>query len=156
MKTNYVLLSAMIAAAIAIGTQTQAQGGVAAEKTKERHYFPDVLVIQTADYAVLEKKYAACLNSENDGVVESALAHMAIFKLMYPIKEFRTLQRAIETAAHQHPSLEIRAKAKLVMALYETPEIFVSEARTDYASPTELFETLASKFLGTIVSNTEK
>lgn len=122
----------------------------------ERAYFSDILTIQQADFAKIEKKYAVCFSSANDGVVESALAHAAMFKLMYPVKELAVLKRAVENVAATNSSPEVRYKAYLVQSLYANPKQFVSKARTDYASPDELFGALASAMYDVIVSNMTK
>ncbi len=150
MKAYMIVYVAIVAATLTMGAQAQPN------ESPERAYFPDVLTIQSANYALLEKKYADCLNSENDGVVESALAHVAMFKLMYPVKELATLKRAVEQVAARHDSKEIRYKAYLVSSLYENPKQFVNEARTSYANPDELFGALASRMNETIVSRMEK
>lgn len=152
MRVHKVLLLAIVAATVATNAFSQTEVSV----VKERPYFPDILTIQSADFGKLEKKYAACLASENDGVVESALAHIAMFKLMYPVKELATLKRAVEQVAARHDSKEIRYKAYLVSSLYENPKQFANEARTSYANPDELFGALASRMNQVIVSRMEK
>ena len=140
----------------AVAAATFATNAFAQTDATERPYFPDIITIQKADYSKLEKKYAACLSSENEGVVESALAHIAMFKLMYPVKEFGILERAVKVVADQNPSPEIRYRAYLVSSLYENPKQFVNEARTSYSNPDELFDALASRMNQAIVSRMEK
>ena len=104
----------------------------------------------------MEKKYAECLKSENDGVVESALAHVAMFKLMYPVKELAQLKREVDRIATRHSSNEIRYKAYVVASLFENPRLFAGEARTDYDSPDDLFAALSGQLHRVIVSNMSK
>ncbi len=149
MKAHKMLWFVVVAATVATNAFAQSEN-------KERPYFPDIVTIQKADYSRLEKKYAACLSYENDGVVESALAHIAMFKLMYPVKELRVLERAVKAVADQNPSPEIRYKAYLVSSLFENPRQFASEARRNYESPDELFGALATKIHDVLVSNETK
>lgn len=122
----------------------------------ERPYFPDIVAIQKADYSTAEGSYASCLKSDNGGVVESALAHIAMLKLMYPVREFNILAKAVAALAASDASPEIRYKAYLVKSLLNDPKQFASEARTDYASPDALFGALAARMHDVIVSNMTK
>jgi hypothetical protein len=149
MKTYTMLFVVTIVATFA--PNALAQSGV-----RERSFFSDIVTIQRADYSKLEKRYAACLSSENDGVVEAALAHVAMFKLMYPVKNFGVLESAVKAVAAKNPSSEIRYKAYLVSSLFENPRQFASEACSNYYSPDELFGALASRVHEVVVSNMAK
>jgi hypothetical protein len=149
MKANTMFWSVVVAAAIA--TSALAQNGA-----KEIAYFSDIVTIQKADYSKLEKKYASTLSSENLGVVESGLAHIAMFKLMYPVKEFSVLEQAVKDVAAKNPSPEIRYKAYLVMSLFKNPAQFASQACSNYNSPDDLFGALATRIHDVIVSNETK
>ena len=149
MKTTKMFWIAVVAALAATNLYAQSADS-------ERSYFSDIVTIQKADYAKLEKKYAACLSSENDGVVESALAHIAMFKLMYPVKEFNVLEKAVREVAAKNSSPEIRYKAYLVVSLFENPEQFASQACSKYNSPDDLFGALATRIHDVIVSNVTK
>lgn len=119
-------------------------------------YFSDIVSIQTANLGRAERNYAACLGSDNEGVVESALSQVAMMKLMYPVKEFRKLEVAVAEVASENASSEIRYKAFLVGVLLSNPKQFASEARTNYYGPDELFGALASRIHQVIVSNMTK
>jgi hypothetical protein len=149
MKAYKMLFVATVAAALT--TAAYAQNARNAKVSES--YFSDVVSIQTAELATAERNYAACLASGNEGVVESALSHVAMMKLMYPVKEFAKLQRAVAKVESESPSQETRYKAYLVSALFNNPKQFASEARTDYNSPDELFGSLATRIHQVIVSN---
>ena len=149
MKKNSTLIVAMAVALITASTYSQ-------ESRPQRGYFPDIVSIQQADYSILEKKYAECLKSENEGVVKSALAHIAMVKLMYPVKALDQLKREIDRVAARHSSNEIRYKAYVVASLFENPKLFAGEARTDYDSPDDLFAALSGQLHRVIVSNMSK
>jgi len=149
MKKNSTLLVATVVVLMVGSAHSQ-------ENSPQRGYFPDIVSIQQADYSIMEKKYAECLKSENDGVVESALAHVAMFKLMYPVKELAQLKREVDRVATRHSSNEIRYKAYVVASLFENPRLFAGEARTDYDSPDDLFAALSGQLHRVIVSNMNK
>jgi hypothetical protein len=146
MKSHSLWIAGALTVLLTVNTCSQ-------EKSPDRKYFSDIVTIQHADFSKLEKKYAACLDSENNGVVESALAHVAMFKLMYPVKDFSVLKRAIGRVAERSDSQEIRYKAFLVSSLFRNPKQFAGIARTDYESPDELFSALGRNLHDAIVSN---
>jgi hypothetical protein len=119
-------------------------------------YFSDVVAIQTTNLSTAEKQYAACLRMENDGVVESALAHVAMLKLMYPVKELATVAREVRNLMKNNASAEIRYKAYVVNHLISNPKLFASEARTTYESPDELFGALAARLHDVVAGNMAK
>ncbi len=150
MKRGKIVGCVLAVAVFTMGLRALAQDSPASGV--ERSYFSDILTIQQANYERLEKLYAAALNSENEGVVESALAHVAMFKLMYPVREFSILHRAVEHVMKSHASPAIRHQAHLVDVVYESPAMFAQAARTTYQSPDELFDELAAQVHQSIVS----
>ncbi len=155
MKRGRTVGWVLAVAVVAMSLRALAQDSPESAVSAERAYFPDILTIQRANYERLEKLYAAALNSENEGVVESALAHVAMFKLMYPVRELSILHRAVERIMKSHASPAIRHQAYLVDVVYESPAMFAQAARTTYESPDELFDELAAQVHESIVSTSQ-
>ncbi|MEO8168435.1 MAG: hypothetical protein ABI623_09315 [bacterium] len=138
MKTYKALYAGILAVALSTGVQAQ-------NSTNEPAYFSDLIALQSASTATVEKGYMYSLRSENEGVVESALAHIASLKLAYPVKEFGKLRSEIQKIARTHASQEVRYKAFLVASLLKNPWQFAADARVEYATPDELFGALATR-----------
>lgn len=138
----YTLISAAI---ISVALSTGAYAQPVKSQSDETRYFSDVVSIHTTDLEKAEMRYAACLSTGNDGVVESALAHVAMLKLMYPVKDFKTVMQKVKSIEETASSAELRYKAYLVRTLFSNPKQFAADARTSYDSPDDLFGTLANR-----------
>ncbi|MBI5474722.1 MAG: hypothetical protein HY961_20475 [Ignavibacteriae bacterium] len=152
MRVAMVVSCLLVVSLSVAGQHAVAQENSAESGSNERPYFSDIVTIQQANFARLERMYAVALTSENDGVVESALAHAAVFKLLYPIKEFAVLHRAIEHLEQTHASSTIRHWALVVDRLYESPEQFARCIRT-FDSPDDLFDELGAQLSRSLVGN---
>ena len=147
MKKYGMLLVALVAVSqLAAAQVNENQSG-------DVKYFSDITSIQTANLAAAEKGYCACLKSENEGVIESGLAHVAMLKLVFPSNEFKGLCRQVEKVAMNSRSLEMRYKAYLVSTLLQNPGLFTNEANNHFESPDELFGALASRMQQIVASN---
>ena len=108
-------------------------------------YFASPTSYSHANTAKAERGYMACIATANDGVVESALAHVAMMKLAIPENDYRLLKSRVAEVARTAASPETRYKAFLTGTVLENPDIFAGVARTGYESADELFGALASR-----------
>ncbi|MBX2989662.1 MAG: hypothetical protein KF749_00690 [Bacteroidetes bacterium] len=143
MKTKKMAYAVLVMSTLSVAAFSQTNSGT---------YFSEASSVRGANLAKAEKQYANCLKSANDGVVESALAHVALLKLMNPERDFALVAPAVDVVAGTNPSPEIRYKAYLVSNVLRNPELFSGEARTSYESPDELFSVLASRMSALIAS----
>jgi hypothetical protein len=112
-------------------------------ETKEHAYF-GVSAAPTATNTVrAERGYLACLTTENDGVMESALAHVAMMKLTG--SDCTMLESRVAGVARTAASPEIRYKAFLTGKVLTNPDVFGSLAMGSYETPDELFGAIASR-----------
>lgn len=89
--------------------------------------------------------YAADLKSDNEGVVESALAHVVRMKLFVPELNCPDLQMGIRLVAVTGETPQIRHRAYLASLVFDAPSLFSQEAARVYENPDELFSTLAAR-----------
>ena len=88
-----------------------------------------------------EMNYVVALESNNKGLVESALAVATLIKINMPEEEFPLLRAKImELANSEIPS--IHYKASLAKAAYENPNAYQQEAQLTYDDPNEFFSAL--------------
>jgi len=71
MKTRTLIVAGMMLAGITVGSNAQS-------------YFSSTPINGSAQKARIVRNYLACLASDNEGTVESALAHIAALKLNNP------------------------------------------------------------------------
>lgn len=134
MKTAAVVAIVMIAATMS------AQGA-----NPEQGYFANVARHNEISTINAGKRYLACLQSNNEGVVESALAHVAMMKLAVPGVKYDALKKKVSQIARNAATPELRYKAFLTANVLDQPEVFKSVIRESYSTPDELFATLASR-----------
>lgn len=111
----------------------------------EPGYFSESAKYTVANKTAAEKAYCASLKSDNEGVRESALAHVAVLELSTPEPGSREVRACVERIARTASSDELRYKAFLVGVVMEHPEIFRNLSRDGYAAPDELYAALASR-----------
>ena len=105
-------------------------------------YFPDSARYARANPAKTAGSYNAALRSANAGVVESALAHVAMIKLTMPGCDIRPVAEAVSAVERRGASKELRYKAWIVRTLLDKPELFAGIAKTGYPEPDALFGAL--------------
>ncbi|MBI5472479.1 MAG: hypothetical protein HY961_09060 [Ignavibacteriae bacterium] len=119
--------------------------GFAQDVNKEYPYFPTAAQYRCADLQRVSVQYLAALSSENQGVVESALAHVAMMKVMLPTCNLKRLKSKVDEMATGASSLEVRYKAFLVKAVFEEPEMFDEIAYARYDNADQWLGAIASR-----------
>ena len=118
---------------------------VAYSQNDETGYFAHPASYSHATAPKAERNYLACLSSTNEGVIESALAHVAMMKLMLPEGNYASLTSRVTELTRTAASPELRYKAFLTESVLANPSTFVTLARTGYATPDEFFGAVASR-----------
>lgn len=137
MKTSTAVVAMMLMAA----TATAGDNANASNLS----YFSDAATYKCINATKVINKYLSCLGSENEGVVESALAHVAMMKLMLPACDFRAVNAKVAEVSLKAASAETRYKAFLTKTVLEEPGMFVRIENARYNDADELLGALASK-----------
>jgi hypothetical protein len=106
-----------------------------------------------ADLQNIEKRYMECLTCGNNGVVESALAHIALVKMYRPDAEIPALQARVRSLAVAGCTPVIRYKAQLVSLLFDYPSVFAGARVPGYSSSEEMFASLAQRMRETLLTD---
>lgn len=133
MKTYAAVVAIMMLAATGSAQTTTAK------------YFADESLYRSLNAARVEQGYLACLTMANDGVVESALAQIAMMKLMKVVDGSEAVRTRVAAIARTAASQELRYKAFLTKTVLEDPRMFDTIATTGYESADELFGAIASR-----------
>jgi hypothetical protein len=131
MKTYAVLVAALLFTSLG--------------SAQEVKYFSDLRYHQKANLEKAVDHFTECLKSSNEGVVESALAHIARMKLYLPERRFDSLAERICLLSTEGPTPRIRYEAYLVCSLFTTTALFSAESRMEFNDPGELFTALSRK-----------
>lgn len=110
-----------------------------------RKYFSSETRYQYTDIAKAERCFVRCLDSENDGVVESAIAHLAKMKLAVPSAHCLKAERRLEALAANGRTATIRYKAYLAASIFSDPGLFASERKGEYNDGDELLAAIAGR-----------
>ncbi len=101
----------------------------------------------------MEKRYLDCLACDNTGVVESALAHIALMKLYRPEADLPALQARVRALAVSGCTPAVRYKAQLVSLLYDHPSVCAAGTRVAYSTSEEMFTALALRMRETLLTS---
>jgi len=129
----------MILAAPALKAQAMA------DTPQARGVFPKAARFQNADMSKLQKGYMKCLATENDGVVESAIAQAVRMRLARPDAPMDELRSALAQLSQNARTPAIRYKAYLAELAFDCPTLFADARDENYASYEEFYASLTSK-----------
>ena len=150
MKATTAVMAALMMGAMV--SPAYAQNAAAAKPSEP--YFSGIETHRRADIACACKNYLAGITSTNEGVVESAIAHVVRMKMYLPDRNFCDLQAAINRQAVAGATPSIRYKAYLAGLVLDNPAWFAAESAREYQNPTELFKALSNRLEKTLAANT--
>lgn len=134
---------------VLIGTSGNAQDRQVGKS--ETSYFSCYESHQKVDVDKAVKMYWASLHSANDGVVESALAHVAMMRICLRDREFPSLRDQIKFLAESGRTREIRYRAYLAGLVFDSPELFAVDRDALYADGDELFRAIGTRLQATLI-----
>jgi hypothetical protein len=98
----------LVALAIAVSMRAGAQ-----ESTQASGILPEARLVKA------EQNYLCCLSSENDGLVESAIAMVARLRILYPERSLPGLREKLYDLAINGQTASIRFKSYLVSTVLD-------------------------------------
>jgi hypothetical protein len=150
MKRYAVYAIALVMSAGASTASPQEKAG------EERGVFASRNSHQRANLAKVERNYLACLQSQNDGVVESAIAQVAHLKLYCPDNCFAGLQGSLNSLAVTGRTAAIRYKAYLAMLVFDQPALFAKEQGAEYKTESQLFSAIGKRLQETLIGYNDR
>jgi hypothetical protein len=140
MKTHGALVIGLaLTAAIAVHAQDFADLSKDGN-SHSREYSPKVLNFQR-----VEKNYLSTLSSDVPGVVESALGHVTLMRIVYPKQDLGKIQEKLYDLASQGATQSIRHKAFTAMQVFANPAAFKDEIVSGQTCGDGLLERIAGK-----------
>ena len=123
-----------------------AMGQLKPQESQKKAAFFDPITSHSEAY--VEKAvgmYTQLLSSTNDGVVESALAHLAFCRMGVQKDNLENARSAIVDLAESGRTLAIRYKAHLAAMVFETPELFRDGLTTGSGNSDQFFFEIDSR-----------
>jgi len=93
----------------------------------------------------IQRNYLLCLNSENVGVVESALGHVTYMRIAYPKLDLTVIQEKLLDLSMNGYSRPIRRKAFMALKVFANPSLYASAISAEQYSGDGLFEDIAGR-----------
>ncbi len=118
---------------------------LASAKAQDVSYFSSAAAHRASDPEGVVRSLSGGLESRNEGVIVSALAHISRLQLYFPERRFPDIEMLVSRLSLDGPSPEIRYRAYLTSTLMTNPALFADECRMDFRTPDELFGALAQK-----------
>ncbi len=135
----------VIAIGVLAGASVAAAQPIREDSPKAKTYFSKVTRYEAVDLGALEANILANLRSDNYGVIESALAHAAHFRLARPEFDMAEIRQEVIRLASEGPTASIRYKAHLVNQVCCEPDRFETALDGIYATGDEFFVSLGSR-----------
>ncbi len=97
------------------------------------------------------KNYQACLSSENNGVLESGIAQVIRFRILYPGRDMTVLHRTIDDLTITGSTPEVRYMAYLAGAVFDNPGLIADGQRVKDLGNEHLFALIADRLQETLI-----
>ena len=147
MKRTALLLAALLTAAASNGTaQESADRSRIAPAERYRHL----------DRGKLERNYIEGLRSDNNGVVESAIAQVIKMKMVMPEEEFTGLKAEFGRLSVGGRTAQMRYKAYLAGLVLDNVSIFTRECGREYETPEALFSAISNRLQSELLGRNVK
>ncbi len=101
---------------------------------------------QKLDMDKVEATYLNCLNSTNNGVVESAVGIVTYIRVIFPERKMCEIRSRLFDLATHGATFSIRAKAYMAMQVFADPVAFRSLADSNRANADWPFDNIAAKY----------
>ncbi len=128
-----------IAAALAVASLPALGQPATNRQSGTDGYFCRAESYKTIDLSKANRNYARCLRSDNDGIVESALAHVAYMRLVLPGADLRDVRKTVESIANSDRTPVVRYKAYLASMVFVSPDLFRQAPDIPFANGDEFF-----------------
>jgi hypothetical protein len=147
MKTYRMMAGALLY----ITVSTAFAQGLANTTAGEQPFFSSAASYVNIDLKKHTRNMIASLTHENDGVVESALAHATHMRLVVPEADLDAIQTTLKLVAEEGRTPVIRYKAYLGCLVFSSPAMFAQETNTEYADGDQFFSAVASRLQLTLL-----
>jgi hypothetical protein len=133
MKTSTMILAAAVLTSLAVPAQGQSAdntpGAPSASKAR----------LTACDIHRFEQNYVSCMNSANDGVVESAIARSVDMRWTFPAAQLDDMRETLGVLATHGKTASIRYRASLAGLVFDAPSLFRFELAQKYPLDEDLF-----------------
>jgi hypothetical protein len=126
-----------LAGAVMLASASTSAAQTASQETARKTY--TVPCNWKGDSKLVVNRYRACLASDNQGVVEAALAHILWMRVAAPCVDVTPLKADVERLSIEGAPASIRLRAYLTAMVFENPQEFKAIAQREFEGPSDLF-----------------
>jgi len=148
MKTYVMIASGLLLASLSATGQNL--------KPEEKTDTPSYGTVYSYEPSYLrraEMNYAAALHSDCDGVVESAIAHTTMLRIVARWLDMSRVHSALVDLADNGRTPVIRYKAFLATAVFDNPAKFENTLMVKYTDSDQFFNAVASQVHKTLLGH---
>jgi len=99
--------------------------------------------------------YVKSLESDNEGIVESAIREAILIRMAQPTVACPGIQEALNHLEDHGATLSIRLKASLATMVYDNTFLFVEEGLREYITDGDVFSAIAERVEKTLLASYE-
>jgi hypothetical protein len=100
-----------------------------------------------------EKNFVVSLKFDNDGVVESSIAHVVHMRIALPLNDMSEIQQALDELTVNGHNPVIRYTAYLATLVFSDPQSFEPIMAMDYESSDAFFSAIATRVQKTLLTH---
>jgi len=133
--------------------------GYAGEETgdaRSQPYFSDSASHARTDLASVVGKYKLCLTCGNEGVIGSALAHIAWMKIMKPDADLAAVREDLNQLAVAGTTPVVRYKAYLTFLVFDNPGMFARLKAGRYEDSDEFYAEVANTLRASLLGFSDR
>jgi hypothetical protein len=119
-------------------------------------YFASPAKHRSLDIERAQSAYKCCLQTENPGVQESAIAHLVWLKMQRPEADLSPLRECLDRLAVAGATTSVRYRAYLATLLLDSPVIFAGLESEFFATDEELFSAMTARLQKTLLGYSER
>ena len=138
---------------LTLAASTAFSQGSSDQTNHQRSFFCDAKAYATANIAQAKKGFLWSTKSDNNGVVEAALAHITHMRIMLPEEDMKNLESAVTLFVRGGQTPVIRYKAYLASLVFANPGMFRSTATETYNGCNEFFCAIATQLQQSLLSH---
>lgn len=146
MKTTTAILAAALAMA----------GAASHAHADEPDYFSSPASYRNVDIEKAQTAYKCCLQCENAGVQESAIAHLVWLKIQRPDADLTPLRECLDRLAVSGTTTSVRYRAYMATLLLDSAGIFEGLQDETFANDNELFSAMSGRLQKTLLGYSDR
>ena len=127
-----------------------------AQSNTDLPYFPAPERYQHINVKSLERSFIFALDSDNNGVVESAIAHVARLKIEVPSARMERVKAVLGNLSVNGRTVGIRYRAYLAGLVFDDPALFAEAGVRNFDTSEQFFTALSGRLQNALLTMADR